>query len=387
MDHDVVIIGAGLAGASAAAVLGRAGCRVVLVDPHASCPTWFKAEKIEPDQADLLRELGLMDAVMSRAHRIGRVLEAAHGRVLRAIEIEQYGVSYSDLVNAVREAVPASVERRADRVTRIETGPDAQRVTLAGGEVCARLVVLATGTGGRLHEMVGISKEAVGAGHSLSCGFDLALAAERPFAFDALTYFPGSSASRAAYLTVFAMADRMRANFFLYRDAKDPWVRAFIADPEGELRRSLPGLERVAGPLRVTGRVEVCPTYLYRAAGHRRAGVALIGDAFQSVDPVTGTGVSKALTDVAELAALVPRWLETPGMGADKIAQLYDAPRKARSDARSLSAGVYLRRVGEMAPLRWQAHHWRWVARTGLSGLRQALRSGPRRLSGRVPGR
>jgi 2-polyprenyl-6-methoxyphenol hydroxylase-like FAD-dependent oxidoreductase len=71
---DVLIVGAGLAGAAAAAVLGRLGLRVALVDPRLVSPPVFKAEKIEPDQADLLRCLGLMEQVERRA---APILEAA----------------------------------------------------------------------------------------------------------------------------------------------------------------------------------------------------------------------------------------------------------------------------------------------------------------------
>ena len=89
---DVVIVGAGLAGAATAAVLGRQGWRVTLVDPRPVSPPAFKAEKIEPDQADLLRRLDLMEEVRRRAAPI-RVIQVAHrGRVLRSISMEQYGI-------------------------------------------------------------------------------------------------------------------------------------------------------------------------------------------------------------------------------------------------------------------------------------------------------
>ena len=44
---DIVIAGGGLAGSAAAAMLGRAGYSVVLVDPHESYPPDFRAEKID----------------------------------------------------------------------------------------------------------------------------------------------------------------------------------------------------------------------------------------------------------------------------------------------------------------------------------------------------
>lgn len=60
-DADVVIVGAGLAGASAATVLARKGVRVMLIDSRQTYPACFKAEKIEPDQAELFRKFGLID--------------------------------------------------------------------------------------------------------------------------------------------------------------------------------------------------------------------------------------------------------------------------------------------------------------------------------------
>ncbi len=44
--YDVLIVGAGLGGATAAAVLSRAGCRVVAVDRHAAYPADFRAEQL-----------------------------------------------------------------------------------------------------------------------------------------------------------------------------------------------------------------------------------------------------------------------------------------------------------------------------------------------------
>ena len=55
---DIVIAGGGLAGSTAAAMLGRAGFRVVLVDPHAVYPPDFRAEKLDGTQVAMLRKTG-----------------------------------------------------------------------------------------------------------------------------------------------------------------------------------------------------------------------------------------------------------------------------------------------------------------------------------------
>ena len=47
MRIEIAIVGGGLAGSLAAAMLGRAGRDVVLIDPHAVYPPDFRCEKLE----------------------------------------------------------------------------------------------------------------------------------------------------------------------------------------------------------------------------------------------------------------------------------------------------------------------------------------------------
>ena len=43
---DVAIVGGGLAGSTAAAMLGRAGISAVLIDPHVTYPPELRCEKL-----------------------------------------------------------------------------------------------------------------------------------------------------------------------------------------------------------------------------------------------------------------------------------------------------------------------------------------------------
>src|SRR3954467_14933233 len=99
---DVLIVGAGMAGVTAAIVLGRAGIRVTLLDPQPTFPSLFRAEKIEPDQAELLRKFDLLDCLKPWRGDIGRVLIARGDRIAEILEIEQYGIFYYDMVNELR---------------------------------------------------------------------------------------------------------------------------------------------------------------------------------------------------------------------------------------------------------------------------------------------
>ena len=368
---DVVIVGAGLAGAATAAVLGRQGRRVALVDPRPVSPPAFKAEKIEPDQADLLRRLDLMEEVRRRAAPI-RVIQVAHrGRVLRSISMEQYGILYPHLVNAVREQIPASVEQRSARVTAVTPTGDARTVHLDVGEsITARLVVVACGTGSKLYESLGVRHRMVRMAHSLCSGFDIARTDGRPFAFDALTCYPDTTRDRIDYVSLFAIPGRMRVNLFAYLEPADRWALELRKEPRLAMERAFPWLQRLLGDYRVTTKTENRVIDLYVADAQPLDGVVMIGDALQSVCPATGTGLSKVLTDVVLLCEeYVPTWLRCNELPASVIAQFYRDPRKRACDSNSLSAALYRRRlVIDRSPLGW-LHRRKTFADIALRGL------------------
>ena len=66
---DIAIIGGGLAGSTAAAMLGRAGIPTVLIDPHQTYPFDFRVEKISGDeQLDRFYQTGIADFGASLGH-------------------------------------------------------------------------------------------------------------------------------------------------------------------------------------------------------------------------------------------------------------------------------------------------------------------------------
>jgi 2-polyprenyl-6-methoxyphenol hydroxylase-like FAD-dependent oxidoreductase len=368
---DVVIVGAGLAGAATAAVLGRQGRRVALVDPRPVSPPAFKAEKIEPDQADLLRRLDLMEEVRRHAAPIRVIQMARRGRVLQSIAIEQYGILYPQLENAVREQIPASVEQRSARVTAVKPTTDAQTVHLDGGDsIAARLVVVACGTGSPLYEALGVRRRMVRAAHSLCIGFDIERTDGTPFAFDALTCYPHTTRDRIDYVSLFAIPGRMRVNLFAYLEATDPWVQALRKEPQLAMERVFPGLPRLLGNYRVPSKIESRRIDLYVAGPQPLDGVVMIGDAVQSVCPATGTGVSKVLTDVALLCEdYAPIWLGSSDRPASTIAQFYRDPRKQACDRYSLEAAQYRRRLATNRSPLWWLHRQKTYAEMVLRGL------------------
>jgi len=220
---------------------------------------------------------------------------------------------------------------------------------------------------------------------SVVLGFDVEASAAQPFDFDSAVYYSVRPSTRIGYLTLFKVRDTMRANLFVYRSAYDPWVREFILEPDRMLRRYLPGLSRVTGDFRVIRPVESGCIELCRVDGNPQPGVVLIGDAFQGACPSTGLGLSKVLTDVDVLSGCIPQWLATPGMGTEKLMDLYENPRKQAADSRALRRSHDDRCVAIDRSVRWQIHrsllHLKWQLsgrigtqprRSGFAGVNRA---------------
>lgn len=197
---DVAIIGGGLAGATAAAMLGRAGHNAVLIDPHMEQRPEFRCEKLDDSQLALLRLTGLADEVLPHACAGGQVWAVRFGRLIDRKPNSPAGILYHDLVNAVRQQIPASVQYFATKVTAISNNAAGSRITLASGDdIEARLVIHANGLNPGLRETLEIKREVLSPCHSISIGFDMQPEDGQQFAFPALTVFPEQAGQAMAY--------------------------------------------------------------------------------------------------------------------------------------------------------------------------------------------
>jgi 2-polyprenyl-6-methoxyphenol hydroxylase-like FAD-dependent oxidoreductase len=383
---DIAIVGGGLAGSTAAAMLGRAGISTILIDPHTAYPPDLRCEKLDSSQVDILKKTGLAPSVLPATTRDDTVWIARFGRVIDKRPGDQHGIMYHDLVNTMRTAIPATVEIIHDKAVDIATGSERQCIKLSNGaEVSARLIVLANGLNVGLRHNIGLTRTIISACHSITIGFDLKPVGRPRFDFGALTYYPESAADHAAYLTLFPIGSSMRANLMVYRQMDDPWLRECRSDPQKALFDLMPNLRRITGEVDIVGPVKIRPADLYVTEGHRQPGIVLVGDAFATSCPAAGTGTSKVFTDVERLCNVhIPSWLATDGMGTDKIAAFYDDPAKQACDSASREEAYDLRSISIDTGLTWHAHRWlRFVARLGVGTLRQMREA----MSPRVPAR
>lgn len=387
---DIAIIGGGLAGATAAAMLGRAGIDAIVIDPHTTYPPDFRCEKIAGPHVDALRRTGLADLVLpattyDRSKSDGTTWISRFGRLVDRRPGDQYGVMYEDLVNTMRKAIPDSVKFLHTKVVGVTTSNDRQHVKLSNDEiVSARLMILANGLNVGLKHSLGIERKIVSPCHSITIGFNLKPVDRDTFDFGSLTHYTERLSNRMAYITLFPIGGTMRANLFTYRNADDPLLREIRQTPVESLRKLMPNLERIIGKFDVEGPVRVRPADLYVTEGHLQPGIVVVGDAFATSCPAAGTGTYKVFTDVERLCNVyIPQWLASDGMAVDKVAAFYDDPVKKECDAFSATEAYKLRSISTDSGLIWHLHRWsRFIARASAGLIRKLRETHPARVQG-----
>src|ERR1700709_507413 len=92
---DIAIIGGGLAGSTAAAMLGHAGISAILIDPHPVYPFDSSVEKLSgEEQIGRCRKTGLAEAILRAATHYTENWIALIGLLLAKKPSQQYGIMY-----------------------------------------------------------------------------------------------------------------------------------------------------------------------------------------------------------------------------------------------------------------------------------------------------
>ncbi len=359
-EADVIIAGAGIAGATLALALAKAGLRPVLIDPVVFdaqvAPTFDgRASAIAFAAYRQWRALDVAPALDPHAQRIeqilvtdGRAPGAAAGapppfflrfdaaEIADRSEGEPLGYLLENrhiragLAEAVRRA---GIEVLAPaRVAGLESGPRGASVRLADGRtLAAPLVVGAEGRGSVVREQAGVG--VIGWDYRQT-GVVATVKLERPHHGVAYEFFLPSGPFAILPLT----ADRAS---LVWTESVRRGAALKAARPEifhAHLQRRF---GEAVGEARVEGPVFTYPLGLQLAERLTASRVALLGDAAHAVHPIAGQGLNLGLKGAAALAeTLVEASRLGEDIGSDAVLERY--ARWRRFDVATLSAGMDL---------------------------------------------
>ncbi|MEV6907451.1 geranylgeranyl reductase family protein [Amycolatopsis sp. NPDC051071] len=302
---DVVVVGAGPAGASAARVAAEAGCRVLLLE-RATIPRYKTCGGGLIGCAQAFLPDGLAVEVRDEIEAVTFGLGGRRTRTLDSRVGVRCRMVFRDELDAALTRVAAeagATVRDGTAVTRIEDGEGVVTLRTAAGDLLgARAVVGADGSASRVGRHVGVRCEQV----------DLALEVEVPVSTSTSSQWRGRMLMEwgplpGSFGWVFPKGDICTAGVVAAKgqgDATKTYLREFLQRHRFDHLR----------PLHDTGHLTRCRHPDSPLARHR---TLVAGDAAGLGDPWSREGISFALrsgTWAGEAAARVARAEDAPGL-------------------------------------------------------------------------
>jgi len=373
-DADVIIAGAGMAGATLALALARAGLSVTIIDPAPFetqlAPTFDgRSSAIAYSSFRQWRALGLADELEPHAQRIEQILVtdgrrpgAASGRASSAFlrfdsaEIGETSdgepLGYMVENRRTRAGLAVGVGRTPGitvlapaRVAGLEVGPAAATVVLADGRrLTAPLVVGAEGRASVIRKAAGIGLIGWGYGQT---GVVATVRLAQDHEGVAHEYFlPGGPfailplTGQRASLVWTEKTDHAAA----LASARPEVVQAHLQRRFGEFL----GTTAIEGPM------FSYPLSLALAEEMSAPRVALLGDAAHGVHPIAGQGLNLGLKDAAALAEVVVDSLRLGlDIGSPAVLERYAAWRRFDNVMLAAATDVFTRLFSnDIAPVR-----------------------------------
>jgi len=307
-NFDVIVVGARVAGAATAMLLGRAGLRVLVVDQARLPSDTLSTHQIQLTGVARLRRWDLLDPVVASGAPPARRIRLDNGQVVLdgtlprhdgvdAIYSPRRTVLDAILLDAARAA---GVDVRLGYPARSLAFDDAGRVAgvagRAGGVDRARLVVGADGKRSTVAEAVGSRRYRQRPPATLAC---YTYWSGVPLGHGELYQRPGRAA--AAFPTNDGLT-------MVYVAAPLDELAAFRADPEASYLASLDRCGDLGARVRAGRRVErlrLAPDLPQTFRVPYGPGWALVGDAGLVMDPVSAQGIGNALCDAERVAGAI----------------------------------------------------------------------------------
>ncbi|HET6725600.1 MAG TPA: UbiH/UbiF/VisC/COQ6 family ubiquinone biosynthesis hydroxylase [Gammaproteobacteria bacterium] len=361
-DYDVIIVGAGVVGATLAAALADSNLNVALVEARApepfedSAPLDLRVFAISRASERILRALGVWDRIAEArvsAYRGMRVWDASGAGEIAFDAVE---VGEPDLGHIVENRLlqSALLGRFADHrhittlwpcaCTGLTANPDAMSLKLDDGrELRARLVVAADGAGSRLRQWAGIEAPAHAYGQR---GVVSHLTTERPHGAVARQVF-----LKEGVLALLPLADGRSS---LIWSTGDRHADELLAMDEGDFCHAVShAIDYAVGAVTAADRRAAFPLLRMHAECYVRPRFALIGDAAHAVHPLAGQGVNLGMLDAAALAEVLK---DTAAGGRDigslGVLRRYERWRRGENATMVWSLDGFQKLFGATGPVR-----------------------------------
>ena len=357
MSHDVIIVGAGLAGMSLALALAAQRRRVLLLDARPAAPLPAPAAQfgqriyaISPASVAWLTQLKLWQAVdaaratpvydmhiygdSAGAWRLPSLVQGGSDSAPQGLHLSAYRAGVGELCTIVEERELARVFMQAlsfasgvevlrpAGLVSLKTGSDAATLTLADGrDVSAKLIVAADGARSWLRGAAGIATDEIDYGHTaVVANFQT----EKPHFNGAMQWFRQEAGGDSSVLAWLPLPGRQVSMVWSAPDAlaaellglpPDP-LAARVADAGGHL----------FGALSLAGAAASFPLCNQRARSLIAQRVALAGDAAHVMHPLAGQGLNLGFGDCAALARVLGGARDP---GDTLVLRRYERARKA----------------------------------------------------------
>jgi menaquinone-9 beta-reductase len=361
--HDVVVVGAGPAGAATAILLAEHGLDVVVVDRAAPRPK-ICGEYLSPEAGRILDRLGVLKTVdaAGAVPLAGMRITAPDGSVIagtyravgayRPYRDHAMGVGRGTLDGVLAErlrALPIDL-RQGVRVTDV-LREDRRVVGIAAIDAAGAPLTL------RARLVIGADGRASVVAHRLGCREPHRL---RRMAL--VTYVAGVDGCRdhgeifvdpPDYAILNPLApDRVNLSLVVPLAHAAPWTSRLDAFFDARVRQ-LPHLARRLAGARRVGPIRALGPLAFTVRPPRLGGVLLVGDAAGFYDPFTGEGIFTALRGGELAAETAATALRTGDVSAAALAPYERARRAAFADkarvTRALQLVIAHRRLANLA--------------------------------------
>jgi ubiquinone biosynthesis UbiH/UbiF/VisC/COQ6 family hydroxylase len=313
-EFDVVIVGAGLVGASLALGLAEANLHVALIEPQEPRPlpedgAWdVRLYAVSPGNARFLARLDAWD--MLPAGRIARI-ESMHvfgDRLDARLEFSAYEAGLRELAFIVENRLlQDALWRRMRSAAAISVFCPARCTSLTweagaavlqlddGTRLKSKLIVGADGTDSWVRQEAGIASQPISYGQlGVVANFEV----EKPHRGRAYQWFRGDS--------VFALLPMAGRRVSMVWSTSEGHGRALLELSEETLCASVQQASAgMLGAMALIGAPAAFPLQLQRVAEFVRPRLALVGDAAHNVHPLAGQGVNLGFRDARELVSVL----------------------------------------------------------------------------------